>query len=356
MDGKVGNDLLFCVKSLSFYMLPIVPLENNLISDRALTNGHKTVRKTKMAPGLPDDVSWLAEVREVRHPINQIHPILVRDLSRTSGAPVPHPTEPYPERHPYCEFLYNFQGRATQFIGTEKAEKGPNDIMMLGPGVPHYAIQKAYPARSINIHFLPTLLFEMGPEGDGVRMMARFTAARRTSEWIIHPPKAVGEKVAACVEQMAAEAKNPREGSEFRLRSLLMEALVEILRWEQAAKVRLDLQSSALNWTQVERALRFIYENYTEPLYVEQIARAAGLSVNGLQSLFREALGMSCVKYLRAYRISHATSLLAIPRARVTEVALAVGFETLSHFNVSFRNFAGMSPAAYIQSRRQNRS
>jgi AraC-like DNA-binding protein len=337
-------------------MLPIVPLENNLISDRVAANGHKTVRKTKMALSLPDDVSWLADVREVRHPINQIHPIRVQEYISVAGVQLPRPTVPYPEQHPYCEFGFGFTGWSTQFVGTEKVAKGPNTMMLLGPGVPHYAIQQSSPSRSVSIHFLPTLLFEMGPEGDGVRMMARLTAAKHISEWVVALPKKVGGKIGDCFDQMVLESKNQRPGSEFRLRSLLMEALVEILRWEQATKVRLDLQSSALNWTQVERALRFIYENYTEPLYVEQIARAAGLSVNGLQSLFREALGMSCVKYLRAYRISHATSLLAIPGARVTEVALAVGFETLSHFNVSFRNFAGMSPAAYIQSRRQNRS
>jgi AraC-like DNA-binding protein len=305
---------------------------------------------------LPADIEWLTQVQEVLHPIHQSHPIIVRDTRMTCDKPLPQPTVPWPERHPYCEFSFCFKGRSTQFIGVEKTARRAGSIMMMGPGVPHYALQQSDAGRAVTVHFLPTLLFELGPEGDGGRMMTRFTAARRINDWIMYPPPRVRQRLRAYFEQMLVESRKAKPGSEFRLRALLMEALVEVLRWEKPAKNHPELHSSALNWLQVEKALRFIYENYTGPIYIEQIAKAAGMSVNSLQALFREGLGMSCVKYLRAYRISQAASLLCGPGARVTEVALAVGFETLSHFNVSFRSFIGLSAAAYIRSRRRNRS
>ena len=66
-------------------------------------------------------------------------------------------------------------------------------------------------------------------------------------------------------------------------------------------------------------------------------------------------MGMSCMQYLRSYRISHACALLCLPGARVTEVAMEVGFETLSHFNLSFRRFCECSPTEYIQRRGRGR-
>jgi AraC-like DNA-binding protein len=42
-------------------------------------------------------------------------------------------------------------------------------------------------------------------------------------------------------------------------------------------------------------------------------------------------------------------ALLALPDARITEVAHEVGFETLSHFNACFRKFAGMSPSEFVR-------
>lgn len=132
-----------------------------------------------------------------------------------------------------------------------------------------------------------------------------------------------------------------------------MEILVRLLRWEESRKKPAPVLPDQPHWAQIEKALRFIQEHFAEPLYVEDIAKASGLSVNRLQSVFRTTVGMSCVHYLRAYRISQAKALLCVPEARVTEVALAVGFDTLSHFNTSFRSLIGMSPTEYVQSQQR---
>lgn len=53
---------------------------------------------------------------------------------------------------------------------------------------------------------------------------------------------------------------------------------------------------------------------------------------------------MSWVHYLQSYRIHRAVELLQLPGASVQDVALEVGFESLSHFNVAFRAFTHLSP------------
>jgi len=316
-------------------------------------SGRKKLKIPPTSFGSPD---WISEVREVRHPISPNRPLWVRHAHIHSGGPIPQPSVPFPEQHPYCEFNFQFQGRGTQFIGTEQIEKRPGDLMLIGPGTPHNALYLEYPQRSATIHFLPMLLFEMGPEGDGALVLARFTAAQKIGERVLRLPRAMREELAEHFEQMVSEFETPQPGAELRLRALLMEALVAFMRWEVATGKAADRKQVAFHWEQVEKALRFIHENYAEPLYVEQIARATGLSASRLQAMFREALGMSCVQYLRTYRISHAKAMLCAPEARVTEVSLAVGFETLSHFNTSFRALIGMSPTAYIRSQDGKRS
>ncbi len=178
--------------------------------------------------------------------------------------------------------------------------------MLLGPGTPHYALYLSYPQHSVTVHFLPILLFEMGPEGDGARILSRFTAPpdhRRAGPPL---PRPLTEKMAQRFGQMAAEFEGPRTGSELRLRALLMETLVDLLRWEESTGSVLGKSPATLDWLQVEKTLRYMHEHYAEPLYIEQIARSVGMSVSRLQVTFRQALGMSCVHYLRALRISHA--------------------------------------------------
>jgi AraC-like DNA-binding protein len=321
-----------------------------------VTRAPRKRKGKKNAVATVEDVTWLNEVREVRHPIDLTHPLIVRSVDIRSGPPLPQPSVPFPEKHPYCEIGFNLEGHFIQFVGAEKYERQTGDMLLMGPGTPHYATHLSYPQRSVTVHFLPILLFEMGPEGDGARVLARFTTPQKIDSRIIRPPASLAKETASRFRQMAVEFSERKTGSEFRLRALLMETLVNILRWEEVSGAVLSKKSAALNWLQVEKALRFIHQHYAEPLYVEEIARAVGLSVSRLQVTFREALGMSCVHYLRALRISHAKALLCAPEARVTEVALRVGFDTLSHFNISFRSLIGMAPTEYMRSRQLKRS
>lgn len=301
-----------------------------------------------------DNVTWLGRVREVRHPLTQTRPLWVKHVQVLSGGPLPEPAMPQPEWHPYCEFSYIFQGRLLQYVGGEKTERAPGDLMLLGSGTPHYAMHLSYPLRYVTVYLLPTLLFELAPEGDGIRAAARFSSARRISDRVVRPPFNLAQTISGRFEQMVAEFSAWAVGSELRLRALLIENLVDLLRWEQSLGRDFCLKSAELKWIHVEKALRFIHEHYAEPIYVSQIARETGSSVAHLQDSFKRALGMRCIEYVRSYRISQAAAMLHAADARVTEVALAVGFESLGHFNSSFRSFLGISPAQYRQACRQN--
>jgi AraC-like DNA-binding protein/mannose-6-phosphate isomerase-like protein (cupin superfamily) len=307
-------------------------------------------KKAKAAVAAPGETEWLGRVREVRHPLDLGRPLRVasgpRILEHGHRLPI---SIPKPERHPYCEFSFVFEGRYIQFIGTEKVERSPGDLMLLAPGTPHYATHLAFPIRVIGIYFLPLLLFELSPS-DGARILNRFTSARSIAQRVVRPPKSIRTKLAEQFTSIADEFDHPRLGSNTRLRSLLMDVLIRLLRWEESAGYALPFGAASSKWVQIEKVLNFIYKHSTEPLYIEQIAREAGVSADDLYRLFRDAFGMSCIQYLRAYRISHAASLLSLPDARVTEIALAVGFETFSHFNASFRRFQGMSPREYMRS------
>jgi AraC-like DNA-binding protein len=301
------------------------------------------------------EIEWLGRVQEVRHPIDPSHPLRVTLRRFTEGKAGPQPVAPCPESHPYCEVTLAIEGLGEQFIGMEKVVRTRGDLGLIGPGIPHYGKILEYPASAIVVHFLPVLLFEMGPEGDGARILARFTGSRPISQRVVQPPKALRARFVDQFETMLDEFQQAKFGSAMRVRLLLMEALIELLRWEESAGKALAHHSATSNWGQIEKVLHFIYKHYTEPLYIEQIAREVGLSANSLHRLFREAFGMSCIQYLTAYRISHAASLLCLPGARVTEIAPAVGFETLSHFNSAFRRFQGMSPRDYIRAHKSAR-
>jgi AraC-like DNA-binding protein len=86
---------------------------------------------------------------------------------------------------------------------------------------------------------------------------------------------------------------------------------------------------------------------YTEPLGVDDLARAAGLSRAHFSREFRRAFGESPHAYLLTRRLERAAALLRNTDHTVTEICFSVGLQSLGSFTSSFTRTYGMSPTAY---------
>lgn len=293
-------------------------------------------------PKKPISSDWLSEVVESRQPLSDANPIWVRHGVISSGPPVPHA-----EQHPYCEISFGLNGRTIVMVEQEEALKLPGDLLLLGPGMPHNARVLNYPLHFITVYFLASVLVEAGPVSDGVRTLRRFTVKQPLSDRLIRPSREMLRHIKPIFQQMIAEFERPCYGREIKLRTLLMDLLVLLFRWEESKGVVIWNQDLDTDWRPITRTLAYLRTHYQEPIYAQELAKAAGLSVSRLKFRFKEALGISWVKYLQGYRIHRAAALLSEPGHNVTEAAFAVGFDSLSHFNTLFRSLMGICPREY---------
>ncbi|MFI8106796.1 helix-turn-helix transcriptional regulator [Streptomyces sp. NPDC086023] len=90
-----------------------------------------------------------------------------------------------------------------------------------------------------------------------------------------------------------------------------------------------------------------IDREYAQPLDVEALARAAGMSAGHLSRQFRAAYGESPYAYLMTRRIERAAALLKRGDLSVTEVCFAVGCASLGTFTTRFTELVGMPPGAF---------
>ncbi len=86
---------------------------------------------------------------------------------------------------------------------------------------------------------------------------------------------------------------------------------------------------------------------YFEPLAVEDLAQAAGLSRAHFSREFRRTFGVSPHAYLLTRRLERAATLLRTTDNPVAEISLAVGLLGLGSFTSSFKRTYGMTPTAY---------
>ncbi len=86
---------------------------------------------------------------------------------------------------------------------------------------------------------------------------------------------------------------------------------------------------------------------YFDPIGVDEMAQAAGLSRAHFSRAFKSAFGESPRAYLLTRRLERAAALLRTTDRSVNDVCLAVGLQSLGSFTTSFTRTFGMSPTAY---------
>lgn len=98
---------------------------------------------------------------------------------------------------------------------------------------------------------------------------------------------------------------------------------------------------------EIERAMRFAHERLGERPGLDDAARAARTSARTLSRRFAEEARMTWSEYLSTARMLRAMEMLAGGGARVTDVAVAVGFDSLGAFTRAFAAFTGERPKDY---------
>lgn len=86
---------------------------------------------------------------------------------------------------------------------------------------------------------------------------------------------------------------------------------------------------------------------FAEPLGVDDLARAAGLSRAHFSREFRAAFGTSPHAYLLTRRLERAAAMLRTTDNSVAEICLAVGLTSVGSFTTSFKRAFGKTPTAY---------
>ena len=117
-------------------------------------------------------------------------------------------------------------------IEKEQVRRGAGELLLLGPGLPHWGVIDKFPLSYITVYFLPWVLVELGPESDGVWILRRFTVQQPAAQRVMRFPPKYRAEFRHRFEEIYHEFSQLGLGREVRLRTLLMEMLVRLLRWE----------------------------------------------------------------------------------------------------------------------------
>ena len=98
---------------------------------------------------------------------------------------------------------------------------------------------------------------------------------------------------------------------------------------------------------EIWKARNFIEKHSAEELSLSKVAKVVNVSANHLSEKFKQVTGVNFVEYIARTRFEKACDLLRNSDLRISEIAFAVGFQSLSQFNRVFKKLSEESPTQY---------
>ena len=133
-----------------------------------------------------------------------------------------------------------------------------------------------------------------------------------------------------------------------RLKKQLEFFLTDILAGEDDASLRAT--PTEMKWDrEFTAAITFLEAHLSEPLTQEEIAEGCSMSVSKLKLLFRKKCGKGPINRLVELRIERAKQLIREGALNFTEIADAVGFNSIHYFSRTFKRLTGITPSEFAK-------
>jgi AraC-like DNA-binding protein len=139
-----------------------------------------------------------------------------------------------------------------------------------------------------------------------------------------------------------------RPGNNLEQEELFVDCMKELL---QPAVTTTEIRSSAKD-PRVRQVKEYIHAHFKNDISLQQLSSLVSLNPYHLIRLFKRNTGLSPYDYLLVTRAEYGKQLLRKGYA-VKDAAIESGFYDTSHFNRSFRKYAGVSPKFFLSSKGQ---
>jgi DNA-binding response OmpR family regulator/anti-sigma regulatory factor (Ser/Thr protein kinase) len=200
---------------------------------------------------------------------------------------------------------------------------------------------------------LPDLIISdvMMPKMTGYQLADKLknTAATRSIPIILLTAKASKREI---VEGFASGADDylskPFDTSELVMRVNAQINSRKIIRESIVFEQQLDTIDTPHKTDFVEKIHAEVRNHLSDPEFsVETLAQLLFMSKATLSRKTKEELNMSPRLFIIEIRMQHASHLLQIRKLSISEIAYAVGYESLAYFSTSFKKHTGKSPSEY---------
>ena len=162
------------------------------------------------------------------------------------------------------------------------------------------------------------------------------------------PATSAEDRLGPVIEFALAESRQQRSGGRCVLLRLSEVLFVEVVRrYLEALSAEHTGWLAGLRDPIVGRALARLHDRPARAWTLEQLARDVAISRSALAERFTQIVGQPPMHYLARWRMQLAARMLGDGAAKLSAVALDVGYDSEASFSRAFKKIVGVAPAAW---------
>ncbi|GAB6931438.1 hypothetical protein JCM10914A_54210 [Paenibacillus sp. JCM 10914] len=148
------------------------------------------------------------------------------------------------------------------------------------------------------------------------------------------------------LDKMAHEIQHRSAAYEHMLRVLLLELLLITNRLSRLTVLPEDNAVNPLH-QKITDVVKYIHLHYADKITLQQLSATFYISPFYLSRIFKEITGFTIINYLNLIRIREAQRLLIETELKIIDIAVQIGFESLTHFDRTFKKIMKMTASKY---------
>ena len=248
--------------------------------------------------------------------------------------------------HKDIEMIYVCDGQIGMGINSDYKVLQKGEAAICGSNDIHYYDSKDMSSMVIMIIFRPEVLEQFkhiyeSPQPISAFFDRTFCCEKEDADRIQTAIKSVFYSI---VDEMRQKEELYSPFTLLRILELFLTLFRHFPDYHSESLTRYKAPGISFDITPMQKALKFIEENYTQEITLEQAASEAELSRFYFSRLFHKTTGMNFNAYLTRIRTDKAEMLLKGTSLPIINIAYESGFNSIRTFNRSFKAIKGCTP------------
>ncbi|MBQ8351417.1 MAG: AraC family transcriptional regulator [Clostridia bacterium] len=247
--------------------------------------------------------------------------------------------------HDEIELLAILAGEKRVWVDDKEYLLCAGDVAFINARVPHRTEDLPPHISTVLLQFRPESFQNEPIDNRALRHLARFVDNTGENPIRIFRSRHGEEELLHYLMQIRTEYEEKKTSYEKYLQGCIHLILGFLYRTGILCDTDQRFHHTAVK--KVMPALTFVDDHYAEDVTLGQLSELCGLSEGYFCRQFKAATGSTLVEYLNFVRIYNAEKLLIRTNLPILDIAMEVGFSSLSYFNRMFRRFKSCSPNIY---------